>query len=176
MPGSGRELLTAALTSPPPSAPKTQLCRRSELLRNFRTAGSAQRKHLLCPSFVQVPHLGTCFAGSWCSPFTSRDLRSKSIIFGCKWNVSYVGFFLTSQNRHTFWHNWMFLFIRAKDLVWQESMYIMSEGHWQRYVRSPGLEKQGRLQGQSKRYWQSLVHIVYLQSTGCLYRGVFTHF
>lgn len=51
----------------------------------------------------------------------------------------------------------------------------MSEGHWQRYVRSPALEKQGRLQGWSKRYWQSSVHIVYLRSIGWLYCGVFTH-
>lgn len=93
MAGSGREPLTASLTSPPPSALKTQLCRRSELLRNFRAAGSAQRKHLLCSGFIQVLHLGACFAGSRCSPFTSRDLRSKSVIFGCKWNVPYVGFY-----------------------------------------------------------------------------------
>lgn len=41
---------------------------------------------------------------------------------------------------------------------------MMSEGHWQKYVRSPGLEKQLRLRGWCKRYWQSLVHIVHLRS------------
>lgn len=178
MPGSGREVILASLTSPPLSAWKTQLCRRSELLRNFRAAGSTQRKHLLCSSFIKVLHLGAWFAESWCSPSTSRDLRSKSVIFGCKWNMSYMGFFffLTSQNHKTCWHNWLFLFIRAKDVVWKEMMNMISEGCCQRYVRSPGLEDQGRLQGWSKRCCQSLVHIVYLQSVGCFYSGVFTCF
>lgn len=174
-PGSGRELLTAALTSPPPGAQKTKLCRRSELLRNARATGSAQRKHLLCSSSIQARHLGAWFAGSWCSPFTSRDLRS--VIFSCKWKVSYVGLvFLVSENHHNFWHNWLLLFLWAKDLVWQKILYMMSEGHWQRYVTSPGLEKQGRVHCCSNRYWQSLVRSVYLQSIGRLYCGVFTHF
>lgn len=175
-PGSGRELLTAALTSPPPKAQKAKLHRRSELLRNARATGPAQRKHLLCSSYIQVLHLGAWFAGSQCSPFSSRDLRSKSVIFSCKWKVSYVDFFLTLQNCHKFWHNWLFVFLWAKDLVWQEILYRMSEGHWQRCVRSPELEKQGKVQGCSKTYCQSSVHIVYLQSIGCLCCGVFTHF